>query len=234
MMPIATPFQNAAIPPIVDQPDKGRAVAMTRSDNLHPPAIVIAAGGEGQRIGGDKPQRMLGGRSLLAHAIECAVAQSDCVALAVREQGQIDAGGLPVLHDAVVGNGPITALESAFAFAAAQGRAQVLLIGCDQPFLPRDLAAQLGAALGEHRVAMPVSCGKYQPLAALWRVDQAALADYIAQGGASLWRFAAAQGVVHMEWSETAASDPFANINDPAALAGAEAHLSTLARTPAP
>lgn len=227
------PFSKAIGQPMVERPAKGRAIAMTRSDNPLPPAIVIAAGGEGQRIGGDKPLRMLGGRPLLSHAIEKAAYQSDCVALAVREQSQIDAGGLPVLYDAVAGSGPISALTSAFAFAADQGRAQVLLIGCDQPFLPRDLTTRLGAALGAHKVAMPVSRDRYQPLAALWRVDQAALADYMAQGGTSLWRFAAAQGVRHVTWPESGAHDPFANINDPAALAEADAHFSTAARTPA-
>lgn len=206
---------------------------MTRPDDPSPPAIVIAAGGEGQRIGGNKPVRLLGGRPLLAHAIENAAAQSDCVAVAVREAGQIEAGSLPLLCDAAPGRGPISALASAFAFAATHARAEVLLIGCDQPFLPHDLAARLGAMLGAGKVAMPVSRGKYQPLAALWRVDQAALADYVAQGGASLWRFAAAQGVVHVAWADDGARDPFANINDPVALAEAEAHLSTAARTPA-
>lgn len=200
------------------------------------PAIVIAAGGEGKRIGGGKPQRLLGGKPLLARAIENAVAQSDCVALAVRDPAQIDltmpeAAGLPMLRDAEGDCGPISALVSAFAFAAAQGRAQAMLIGCDQPFLPNHLAARLRAVLGEHKVAMPVSRGKYQPLAALWQVDQAALAGYIADGGASLWRFAAAQGVVHVTWPETGTLDPFANINDPAGIAEAEAHLSTVART---
>lgn len=194
------------------------------------PAIVIAAGGEGHRIGGDKPQRLLGGRPLLAHAIAIAAAQSDCVAVAVREAGGIDAGSLPQLCDAVPGRGPISALASAFAFAAAQGRARVMLIGCDQPFLPRDLARRLGAALEDCKVAMPVSRGKYQPLAALWRVDQAALAEYMAGGGLSLWRFAAAQGVVHLPWPESDGFDPFANINDPAGLAAAEAHLGGPAR----
>jgi molybdopterin-guanine dinucleotide biosynthesis protein A len=206
---------------------------MTRSDHLCLPAIVIAAGGEGQRIGGYKPLRMLGGRSLLAHAVENAALQSDCVALAVREPGQIEAGDLPMLFDADAGHGPICALASAFAFAAGRGRAQVMLIGCDQPFLPRDLAAKLGAALGHHKVAMPVSRGKYQPLAALWRVDQEALTTYVAQGGASLWRFAEAQGVVHVDWPVAGLVDTFANINDPASLAAAEAHLSTADRTPA-
>lgn len=206
---------------------------MTRSDHLCRPAIVIAAGGEGQRIGGHKPLRMLGGRSLLAHAVEHAALQSDCVALAVREPGQIEASGLPMLFDAAAGRGPISALASAFAFAAGRGRSQVMLIGCDQPFLPPDLAAKLGAALGHHKVVMPVSRGKNQPLAALWRVDRAALATYVAQGGASLWRFAEAQGVVHVHWPVAGPVDPFANINDHAGLAAAEAHLSTADRTPA-
>src|SRR3546814_4016398 len=102
---------------------------MTRPDDPSPPAIVIAAGGEGQRIGGNKHVRLLGGRPLLAHAIENAAAQSDCVAVAVREAGQIEAGSLPLLCDAAPGRGPISALASAFAFAAAQGRPEVLLIG---------------------------------------------------------------------------------------------------------
>lgn len=206
---------------------------MIRSDNLLLPAIVIAAGGEGQRIGGDKPQRLLGGKPLLAHAIENAALQSDCVALAVRDSTQIDGGNLPLLCDAAPGRGPISALISAFAFAAARGCARVMLIGCDQPFLPHDLAQRLGAELGKHKVAMPVSRGKYQPLAALWCVDQPALADYMTQGGASLWRFAAAQGVAHVAWPETGTHDPFANINDPAGLAEAEARLSNPARRPA-
>lgn len=222
-------FATRAIRPIaaaVATPDVPQSM-------IAPPAIIIAAGGDGHRIGGGKPLRLLGGQPLLAHAVANAVAQSDCVAVAVREARQIDAHGLPLLFDAIPGRGPISALASAFAFAAAQGRAQVMLIGCDQPFLPRDLAARLGTALGEHKVAMPVSRSKYQPLAALWCVDEAALADYMAQGGASLWRFAAAQGVVHVEWPGTDAHDPFANINDPSGLADAEAHLSTVARTPA-
>jgi molybdopterin-guanine dinucleotide biosynthesis protein A len=206
---------------------------MDRSDFFHRPAIVIAAGGEGQRIGGHKPLRILGGRPLLAHAIDNAAVQSDCMALAVRELGQIEVGDIPVLYDATAGLGPISALANAFAFAAGRGRAQVMLIGCDQPFLPRDLAAKLGAALGDHKVAMPVSRSKHQPLAALWRVDQAALATYMTHGGASLWRFAAAQGVMHVDWPVAGPVDPFANINDPAGLAAAEAYLSTADRAPA-
>lgn len=197
-----------------------------------PPAIVIAAGGEGRRMGGGKPQCRLGGRSLLEHAIARAASQSDCLAIAVRDAEQVAHSYLPVLDDAEPGLGPISALASAFRFAAGQRRARVLLIGCDQPFLPLDLAQILSAALGDHQVAMPVRGDKFQPLAALWRVDEAALADYIAGGGRSLWRFAAQRGVVHVVWPidsgapDPPAPDPFANINDPATLAAAERHFA--------
>ena len=192
------------------------------------PVIIIAAGGEGRRLGGGKPERLLGGRSLLAHAIARAAPQSDCLAIAVRDPAQVATGGLPLLSDAAPGLGPISALASAFRLAAQQGRAHALLIGCDQPFLPLDLAATLAAAIGDERVAMPVREGKFQPLAALWQVDEAALSDYIAGGGRSLWRFAAQRGVLHVAWPvDSAAPDPFANINDPATLAAAEQHFAT-------
>lgn len=197
------------------------------------PAIIIAAGGEGRRIGGGKPLRTLGGRSLLEHAITIAAVQSDCLAIAAREAGQVGQTDLPVLGDAQPGLGPINALASAFRFATEQSRERVLLIGCDQPFLPHDLIERLGAVIGNHQAAMPVSAERYQPMAALWQVDAAALAGYIAQGGTSLWRFASAQGVVHVDWPVSGGPDPFANINDPATLAEAERHFKSPPQKPA-
>jgi molybdopterin-guanine dinucleotide biosynthesis protein A len=231
-------FAKTAIPFIVEVARyRSGQSAVIRSESRLLPAIVIAAGGEGARIGGQKPMRLLGDKPLLAHSIARALPQSDCLALAVRDAAQIEpilpeAAGLPLLRDARPGCGPISALVSAFAFATAQGRPHVMLIGCDQPFLPLDLALRLGEALNDHKVAMPVSGGKHQPLAALWRVDEAALAEYVAKGGASLWRFAAAQGVVHVEWPPGEACDPFANVNDPADLAASTTQFSTTARTP--
>lgn len=189
---------------------------------MRPPAIVIAAGGEGRRIGGAKPRRLLGGRSLLEHALTIAAAQSDCCAIAARDVEQVGRTEVPVLFDAWPALGPINALASAFRFAAGQGRSHVLLIGCDQPFLPRDLAMNLAAAIGEQGAAMPVSAGYDQPMAALWRVDEAALAASIAGGCTSLWRFAEHCDVVRVPWPKANSCDPFANINDPASLAQAE------------
>jgi molybdopterin-guanine dinucleotide biosynthesis protein A len=51
--------------------------------------IVILAGGEGRRIGGGKPQRMLGGETLLDRALGRARSWSDEVLVAARLGGDI-------------------------------------------------------------------------------------------------------------------------------------------------
>lgn len=193
-----------------------------------PPLIVIAAGGSGSRMGGNKPERMLGDQRLIDRARHWADQQSDAVALAVRT-GDSDWGtGLPLLHDAEADIGPISALHSALREGARQGREAVLLIGCDLPFLPDNLIARLSSALPGHGAAMPISAGRLHPMAALWRSNPDPLAEWIAGGGQSLWRYAEAIGMAQVAWE--IAPDPFANVNDPDALAVAEERIRTEAR----
>ena len=63
------------------------------------PAVLILAGGEGRRIGGGKPLRMLGGRSLLDRAIERARGWSDRIAIAARDAEQVGDADIEVLID---------------------------------------------------------------------------------------------------------------------------------------
>jgi molybdopterin-guanine dinucleotide biosynthesis protein A len=178
-------------------------------------------------MGGNKPERELAGKSLLNHSLAWAMAHSDEVAIAVRAKEQVaEQPMVPLLIDRIGGIGPISALDSAFRFAAQQGRETVMLMGCDLPFLPSNLPLMLQQQIGANGCAMPVSHGRDHPMAALWRVDCAALADYIDGGGQSLWRFADAVGVTRVDWGDGCDPDTFANINDPAALAKAESQLS--------
>lgn len=189
---------------------------------------MIAAGGEGTRLGGAKPARLLGGRRLIDRIGDWARRHSDRVALAVRS-GQDDWGtGLAVLRDRHAGIGPISALASAMDEARRLERDSVLLIGCDLPFLPDDLVPRLRAALPGHGAALPLSGGRLHPMAALWRCEPAALERWIARGGQSLWRYAAQAGMAEVAWHE--ALDPFANVNDQAALDAAEERLRTARR----
>ncbi|WP_298199723.1 molybdenum cofactor guanylyltransferase [Novosphingobium sp.] len=193
------------------------------------PLIVIAAGGQGSRMGGDKAGRLLAGRRLIDHAIAWAQRQGDKVAIAAAPGAVPDAAGLPVLIDRDPQLGPIAALLSAMHHAAALGRGLVVLIGCDTPFLPDDLIARLGRAIGPAGAALPRRGGRVQTLAGLWHVDPAGLARWIAAGGRSPWGYAEATGLVMVDWPEDG-DDPFANLNTPDDLALAEARIRAGAR----
>lgn len=183
------------------------------------PAIVILAGGEGRRIGGAKPLRRLGGRTLLARAVERARGWSDSVTVAARTTAQVGDPGVPVLIDRPGLEGPLGGLASALCLE----RETVLTIPCDAPFLPDDMPERLAAALAGHAAALAASSGRVHPVCGLWRTDALAqLREYAASGRRSLIGFAEAIGYATVEWSE----DAFFNVNSDQDLAEAEARLA--------
>jgi molybdopterin-guanine dinucleotide biosynthesis protein A len=183
------------------------------------PAVLILAGGEGRRIGGGKPLRMLGGRSLLDRAIERARGWSDSIAIAARAVDQVGDADVLVLLDPPGLEGPLGGLAS----AARLGRPLVLTIPCDMPFLPDDLPDRLAAALADYGAALAMSEGRVQPVCGLWRTDALArLGDYAASGRRSLIGFAETIGYVGVAWE----GDPFFNVNSAADLAAAEARTA--------
>lgn len=186
-------------------------------------AVVILAGGEGSRMGGGKPFRLLGGRTLLDHALDLARSWSDAVAISARDQA-IDRD-MPVLRDAE-GAGPIAGIASALHFARDRALDAVLTIPCDVPLLPSDLPARLWAVLtGSINVAVPVSGGIRHPASALWSVNALdALPAYLATGRGSLMGFADQVGFATVAWPDER-FDPFFNVNTPEDLAEAEALL---------
>lgn len=183
---------------------------------------VIACGGEGRRFGGAKWNAELAGTKLIDHALARARSYGAPIALSVRAGMEIDSAVVPQLVDNATDIGPVSALLSGFRHARDQGIDAVLLIACDQPFLPDDLPQKLLAAIGEGAVAIPRSNGHDQHMAALWRVDVPSLEAYVAEGGRSLWRYAETRGLVRVEWDTDSGDDPFADIDDRSALAVAE------------
>jgi molybdenum cofactor guanylyltransferase len=187
-------------------------------------ACVVLAGGEGRRIGGEKPLRRLGGVTLLDRALAFAATQSDLVAVSLRTTDQVEAPqGLPILLDAPDIPGPLAGLAAGLAYAREQGRPAVLTLPCDTPRLPDDLAARLAERLIDGvGVVLAESGGQLHPVCGLWRVTCAdALPGYVAQGRRSLWGFAKTVGMVQVEWPMTP-YDPFVNVNTPEDLAALE------------
>lgn len=183
-------------------------------------AVLILAGGEARRMGGAKPLRLLGGRTLLQRSLDRAQGWSDRVAIAARSKEQVGDPGVPVLLDPPGLEGPLGGLASASRLNASS----VLTIPCDMPFLPLDLPAKLTASLGGHLVAVAASGGRVHPVCALWRSEALRrVGEYAATGRRSLIGFAESVGFTAVDWE----GDPFFNANTQDDLAAAEARLSS-------
>ena len=188
-------------------------------------AVVILAGGQGSRIGGNKPLRMLAGRTLLDRAIEQARQWSDLVFVAVRDRAQAAGAASYSIVDERGIEGPLAGLAAALRQAEALGCEGVLTIPADMPFLPPDLAGRLASARGDQRVAIATSGGHLHPVCGLWPTSALQeLPGYVSTGNRSLRGFAAVVGYNAVEWP-TDPADPFFNINAIEDLAAAERRL---------
>jgi molybdopterin-guanine dinucleotide biosynthesis protein A len=178
-------------------------------------AVVILAGGEGRRIGGGKPLRVLGNRTLLERAIERARGWSETIAISVRDPVQVGGTRLPILIDPPGMAGPLAGLAAARALECDR----VLTIPCDMPFLPDDLPDRLAAVLPGHAASLASAGGRVQPVCGLWMSEAlTGIEDYAASGQSSVVGFARTVGFATAEL-EISAVD---NINTPDELVAAQ------------
>ncbi len=185
-------------------------------------AVSILAGGDGRRIGGDKPLRLVGGKTLLDRALVQARQWSDQVAVAVRDEAQLGGCAATVIFDEPGVDGPLAGLISALRFARDSGADAVLTLPTDMPFLPPNLCGRLRAQLGDSAAAVASSGGHLHPVCALWRLSSLDVVPaYVASGRRSLRGFAEAAGFAAVDW-RAEPIDPFFNINSPEDLAAAE------------
>lgn len=183
-------------------------------------AVIILAGGEGQRIGGDKALKTLAGVRLIDRALAHARLWSDKIAVAVRAYSQVETVPADRILDVDI-PGPLGGLVSGLAFARDQGCGLVLTIPVDMPFLPADLLERLQAAMGDKACALAASGGHVHPVCGLWRARDADEASrYAASGRRSLKGFAELLGSATVEWPAEP-NDPFFNVNSSENLAEA-------------
>jgi molybdopterin-guanine dinucleotide biosynthesis protein A len=127
-------------------------------------------------------------------------------------------------------NGPLGGLLSALQRAAGDGQEWLLLVPCDAPFLPRDLAARLlGQAEQEGAdVVIVRHASRLQPTFSLW--GRSALADIesavMEAGMAGFMQFLTRRRHAVLDWHSTKVN-PFFNINDPATLEQAAKIVAT-------
>lgn len=186
-------------------------------------AGVILAGGRSQRMGGGlKALARLAGKPLIRHVIDRVQPQVQSLALSVEKyHPDFAAFGLPQVEDPVPGNrGPLGGLLSALANLET-GCDWMLLVPCDAPFLPLDLAIRLmECALDDDQAGCVVHYeAEIQPTFSIWhrrllpRLEKAVLEESMA----GFKQFLRGTEVAILEWKPSHPV-PFFNINDPDAL----------------
>lgn len=185
-------------------------------------------------MGGNKPFREAGGKTLLAHVIEVARAQCDHVMISSNEDMALFAQyDLPVVADQPrAGQGPLGGILGAFD-ALPDGIDWLATFPVDCPVIPDDMVRRLltAAEAAGTRAAFASHAGRDHYLSALWHRDAAAvirdqlLTDNRRVRGplqmldAARVVFASGQGPL----------EPFANINSEDDLNRLDAQLSTSA-----
>lgn len=183
-------------------------------------------------MGRDKAAVTLGGRPLIAWAIERLSPQVAALAIS-RHDGRL-AGvdrGLPVLTDGPGGQaGPVAGVLAGLDWAADLDPppTHVVTVAVDTPFLPLDLVERLAAVRAEARTAAAVAAsgGRRHPVAALWPVAaRAALREALrGDGGRRVGDVLDQLGAAVAEWP-ILPFDPFLNLNAPEDLAAAESYV---------
>jgi molybdopterin-guanine dinucleotide biosynthesis protein A len=191
--------------------------------------------------GGDKSLRALGGRPMIAHAMETLRDQVD--ALIINANGdprRFAAFGLPVVPDRDADYaGPLAGLLAAMTWTREhypQAR-HVATAACDTPFFPANIVARLreAAEAGEAEIAIAASGGQGHFVFGLWAVALADdLAAYLAEGRRKVQDWIERRRHVTVDFAPVdvggTAVDPFFNVNTPEDLAEAEALLRKEAR----
>jgi molybdopterin-guanine dinucleotide biosynthesis protein A len=184
--------------------------------------VVIFAGGEGSRLGGGKPLRILHGERLIDGALRQARRWSKLIAVSIRSDAQVQSIDAKILIDEPGIEGPLGGLASALSFGERSGCDVVLTIAVDMPFLPFDLLDRLFPAIAHRGCALASSGGHLHPVCGLWRTAaEREIGRYAANGRRSLKGFAELIGFEAVEWPAEPL-DTFFNINTAADLARAE------------
>jgi molybdopterin-guanine dinucleotide biosynthesis protein A len=129
-------------------------------------SAVILAGGRSTRMGRDKAWLPWHGRPLIAHQI-ATVRRLRPVETFVsgRNEAPYAELGVPVLLDAVEGQGPLSGIERALACAHAP---MVLVLAVDMPRMTTPTLRRLAAGCSTTRGAIPLLGDQIEPLAAFY------------------------------------------------------------------
>lgn len=215
----------------IDNPEKNRSVI---------PAIVLA-GGLSRRMGGvDKTLIKLGGKPMIACALDCLNKQADPLMInANGEASRYEQFGYPVVADIYEGHaGPLAGILTAMRWAQENisNAERVVTVAADTPFLPDDLVSKLASAAGQNFSTIVLACSRKRvhPVVGLWPLSLADDLENFLNNEASRKVLAfvdnyllakVAFGDIDVAGIEV---DPFFNVNTPEDLETAELVLAEM------
>jgi len=202
---------------------------MTSDPALPPTVGAILAGGLARRMGGgDKPLRLIGGRTVMARIVDRLRPQVTRLAINANDDpSRFGAFHLPVVADSLPDHpGPLAGVLAALDWAAADPAVSwVLSVPGDAPFMPRDLLSGLHAARRDQGTtfACAASGGRTHPVIALWPLSiREELRRAVAEEGIrKIDLFTERGGCATAEWPAMPV-DPFFNVNTREDLAEAD------------
>ncbi|MCR9135063.1 MAG: molybdenum cofactor guanylyltransferase MobA [Alphaproteobacteria bacterium] len=194
----------------------------------------ILAGGLSRRMGGgDKPLKMLGGKTMLDTVIDRFSQQANYLLInANGDPRRMSEYGLPVVPDAIAGHaGPLAGISACMDWVADHHphATHIATAAADTPFFPGDLVSRLSEAANADGsdIAIATSDGHRHPVFGLWSLS---LRNHLSQWMQETDTFkvivwARLHRLTMVEFPLVGRSqdiDPFFNINTPEDLATAD------------
>jgi molybdopterin-guanine dinucleotide biosynthesis protein A len=180
---------------------------------------LILAGGRGTRMGGaDKGLQLLHGKPLVAHALARIAPQVGTVLISANRNQAAYGAYAPVVTDADAGfAGPLAGMLAGLQACATP---LLLVVPCDAPYAPLDLAVRLHHALqgAAAPASFAIANGQVHPAFCLIRVEiKPLLQQALESGQRKVQDVLVSAGAVDCDFSQDAHG--FENVNDAQALA---------------
>jgi molybdopterin-guanine dinucleotide biosynthesis protein A len=131
-------------------------------------AGFVTAGGASSRMGRDKAWLEIDGQSMIERVIAALWPVTSSVSV-IANRREYERLGLPVFADENVGIGPLEAIRVALANTEAP---QVVLAGCDMPFVTPELFRFLLDLSAPYQAVVPLNAeGRLEPLCAVYATN---------------------------------------------------------------